>query len=274
MLISTFFDHIVSGARQRGISLSEAARLCLEAGVSGVEFLSHQYNDESLCRLRELKQAGMCVNGYPAFTDLIHDPSEAAVEEAVRRAAGLGARGILLVPGFLNPGEEPVPAMERSLPMVEKACRLAREEGMFVGMEDYDSEHSPVCGSEGLMWYLERVPALDCIFDTGNFYYMGEDTLSAYRRLRSRITRQVHLKDRSPAPRPCEKRFRRPDGSYMYPCAVGEGNMPIGEILADLADAGFDGSLTVELFGHPDCIGGVSESVRFIRKYFPEAGRM
>lgn len=268
MLLSTFFSHVVTGAQQRGISLTEAARMCLDTGVSGLEFMSSQYDEESLDQLRILKEAGMCVNGYPAFTDLIHDPSDQAVEEVIRRAASIGARGILLIPGFFTPDDDRTAAMERSLPAVQKAVRRAMDEGIFVGMEDYDSEDSPVAVSEGLLWYLERVPALECIFDAGNFHYSGEDTFSAYQKLRARINRQVHLKDRALTPRPCEKPFRALDGSAMYPCAVGRGDMPIGQILSDLSERRFDGSLTIELFGHPDCIAGIQKSAEYIREFF------
>lgn len=271
MLLSTFFDHVLVGASQRGISPSQAARLCLDAGVTGLEVLSSRYHEASLDLLNILRKEGMHVTSYPAFTDLIHDPSDAVVEETVRRAASIEAQGILLIPGFLAPGEDRVQAMERSLPAVMKMCRLANEEGMYVGMEDFDNESSPVSDSDGLMWYLDRIPALACVFDTGNFHYIGEDTLSAYQKLRSRIGPQVHLKDRSLTPRPCDHPGHSLDGRDMYPCAVGEGDMPIGEILSDLSASGFDGSLTIELFAHPDCLSGILESVRFIRKFFPEA---
>lgn len=260
----------MTGAQQRGLSLEETARICLDAGVTGLEFLSRQYDEATLEKLRVLQKAGMRVNGYPAFTDLIHNPSDAAVDEVVRQAVSIGARGILLIPGFLEPGDCREEVMERSLPAVEKMCRRAGDAGVYVGMEDYDSELSPVSGSEGLLWYLDRAPELSCIFDTGNFHYSGEDTLSAYRKLKRRITRQAHLKDRALTPRPCVSSGHSLDGRPMYPCAVGDGDIPIGEILSDLAEAGFDGSLTLEMFGHPDYVQGLISSVAFVRRFFPQ----
>lgn len=72
------------------------------------------------------------------------------------------------------------------------------------------------------------------IFDFDNFIQNGDDVMDAWTALRDDIE-AIHLKEAK----------RQPDGSYQHvPSGTGDGRIP--EILADCAQRGWDGPLTLE----------------------------
>jgi sugar phosphate isomerase/epimerase len=81
----------------------------------------------------------------------------------------------------------------------------------------------------------------------------------------------VHLKDRmiGSAGSLMEVRYGRPsaspDGLVMYPCAVGEGVIPVPVILHNLLAEGYDGYVTVEHFGAARQWDTICESSEYVR---------
>jgi sugar phosphate isomerase/epimerase len=72
------------------------------------------------------------------------------------------------------------------------------------------------------------------IFDFDNFNQAGEDVWEAWREL-GPTAEAIHLKESK----------RQPDGSYQHvPSGTGDGHVP--EVLADLAERGWEGPLTLE----------------------------
>lgn len=51
-----------------------------------------------------------------------------------------------------------------------------------------------------------------------------------------------------------------------YGVSVGSGIMPMKEILTDLKESGFDGILTIELFGSKDYMEDIINSVEFLKQ--------
>jgi len=45
------------------------------------------------------------------------------------------------------------------------------------GLEDFDDDSALFARSDELLRFLEQVPALGCVFGTGNFIYTGEDAV-------------------------------------------------------------------------------------------------
>ena len=85
----------------------------------------------------------------------------------------------------------------------------------------------------------DRPGVLGVCFDTANALRVGEDATAAARAV-AELTLMVHLKDVAPFdPRP----------SVTGPCSVayGTGTVPIDDVLAVLATAGFEGPVLVEL---------------------------
>jgi len=90
-------------------------------------------------------------------------------------------------------------------------------------------------------------PSIGICYDSGNFLAMDENPLDAFYRFKDRIL-CTHLKDVCPKERyPDAPSFGLP-GKQVQFCALGEGILPIQEILAEiLAAKGKDAYITLEI---------------------------
>ncbi len=131
---------------------------------------------------------------------------------------------------------------------MKKLSELAKENGLTLTIEDYDDAMSPIATIGGMKIFFDAIPDLKVAFDTGNFAFSGDDVIDAKREFIGR-TRHVHLKDRlwtrtgTGDPKEC------PDGTLLWPCAVGDGDLPIKEILQELKAVGYNGYAMAEFFG-------------------------
>jgi L-ribulose-5-phosphate 3-epimerase len=266
MKLSTFYDHIITIKNQNGLSIEEIAKELNKLGIESVEIANTALNDESRKNLKILADFGITVASYHAYCDFIHDPSVEAADEILKQAEDIGAKIILVIPGFLKPEDDRETAMQTALSPFCYLCEKAAERGITVGIEEYDNDSVTLLNSDEMLWFLKRVPGLSCIFDTGNFFYCGEDTLHAYNALKQYITAQVHLKDRKDRPAECDGEQYRQDGSRMYPSAIGDGVIPIKQIICDLKSRGFDGTFTIEIYNSADMLGDIKKSAEFISK--------
>lgn len=262
MIISTFFETICTISEENALSIEETAARCLELGVTGIDVEDSQVEDP---RLQVLLGNGMRIASMPTRRDFLHDPTMEMVEEVIRLAVKHKVPRILLIPGYIAHDEDKS-VVQNAIEPLKYLCELAARENIVVGLEDYDHEDVPTCTIEGLHSLLEQVPALSCIFDSGNFIFGDDSPLDAYRLLKPRITAQMHCKDRSLVGGMGKLSRCDGKGRELYPCAVGEGIMPIREILQDLVKSGFDGVLTAELFGSKDCLRDLQTSAAFIKE--------
>lgn len=266
MIISAFLSHYIAAAKQTGVSLEDIAKTCINNGLIGIDVTLGQIREGATEQVNFLKSCGMTVCGLPAHTDFIHDPSKALAEEIVETACNLGAKTIMAIPGFFKEGDNHEKARETSLAPIEYLCKLAKEKNIFVGVESYDDFNSAIVGEEAVSWYLEKIPELHCIFDTGNYEFWGDDTLSTYKKQKKRITHHFHCHDVALKPQSNENGRLKKDGTRDYPSAVGRGIIPIGEIISDISQNGFDGIYTIENFGSQNALDDLLFSAKFIKK--------
>ena len=150
---------------------------------------------------------------------------------------------------------------------MKKIVKKAEELGINIGFEDYDAE-TPVSTSEGILYYLENLKGTHCIFDTANFLYMGEDVLSAFNKLKPHIKYQLHCKDKSLTPKGEQSPSVSKLGEKSYATAVGKGILPLEHILNELKSGGFDGILTIELFGSKQYLSDLKASAEYLKSFY------
>ncbi len=264
MRISVFLSQLKSVCTQRGMEFSEVVKIVAEAGVKGVD-VDQWAVPATIQELPLLKKHGICVNSLIARADFFHAPDPLFVDKLIADCKALKTDNILLVPGLWQEGDDHKMCMEQSLEPLRHATLKAKENGIFIGLEDYTPTES-VGSVDELLFYLKNIPELHVIFDTGNFLYCGEDAFDAYKILKPYIKHQVHLKDRSFAGRESETPTII-DGEQVYSAAVGKGFLPIKEILDDLKASGFEGSITAELFGTKDSLTDILTSVEWMKQY-------
>lgn len=269
MQLSVFFDHILQAKEQTGKPLEELLEGVRSAGTTAVE-INLNYLSENPCTRDLLQAADLGISCIYEFYDMGHFDEAEKAKRHVDTAVSVGAKRILVVPGFL--AGEASEEMQKCMPVKEKivaffedneeinrmaaglsfAAKYGEEKGVIVTVEDFDGLDSPLAGMYGIHWFLQQVPELMYTLDTGNFLFYGEDVLEAFELLKDRIA-HVHCKDREP----------ETNASVQ----TGTGYIPFEEILDKLKALNYDGFLAIEHFdvaGQEECIRGSAE---FLHKF-------
>lgn len=272
MELSVFYDHIVEAAAQTGKPVDEVCKIVRSFGITAVEIENRYILADRVGVLRSLENADLhinCINGYFDFT---HHPDEAQGRAFIDFASELGAKKVLVIPGFIGEGEEKGPLMQNLQGALTALCAYAGERGVTVGVEDYDDYIAPFSTIDQLDWLMHNVPGLHCTFDTGNFLYNEEDVLQAFDKLKSKVN-HLHCKDRSFTPNPDEKPKLTTGGRKMYSIPVGSGVIPIRQIITALYSQGYTGSFAIEHFGSPDQLGFMKKSAEWMLSLEKELSR-
>lgn len=268
MKISVFYDHILQAREQTGKSLQEVLFEVKKLGICGVEInLSYLCKQEDTWDL--LKNAGLEISCIYEFYKMDSCEEKEKAQQHIQMAVKVGAKRILVVPGFLSGKEaeefqkvikdeketrEFLEKSEAALKMAEGLQYLAHlgtEAGVMVTVEDFDDVTSPLSGVNGLLWYLKKVENLKYTFDMGNFIFHGENVRNALEKLKDWVV-HVHCKDRK-----IQERF--------LPSAVGAGDLPISILIENLKRIGYDDYLAIEHFDAPNQEAFMRDSVMFLK---------
>lgn len=247
MKISVFYDHIIEASEKTGKSLDEILSEVSKAGIEAVEINSTYLNEHrdtlDLLRKHDLKVS--CIYEFYKM-DTHYEPIKAYRHVKMAKSAGAGF--ILIVPGFFKEETDEFCKVyddcDKALKFLsenKKAKRMARsvkrltesaaKNGIQAVIEDFDDVNSPISCVNGMKWLLSEAKDLRVAFDTGNFIIHGEDIFKAFDTFKDSIV-HVHCKDRS-----------------TEPVAVGDGSIPIAEIVKKLKESGYNGYLAIEHFG-------------------------
>jgi len=262
------------------VSLEESLRQIAACGYAGVEIMAdvpHAYPPHldarrrkavaDLCR--ELRLTLTNLNAFTLFAqgDTWHpswiEPEAAARERryehtlnAIRLARDLRAPGISLEPGGPLPaGMDRAAAMELYREGLRRVLPAAQECGVNLLVEP--EPHLLIERPEEFEELLAGLshPRLALNFDIGHFYCVGVDPAAAARRLAAHI-RHVHLEDIAPS------REHR----HLVP---GRGAVDFNAVLDALADAGYNGWVTVELYPYEAQAREVAEEAfQYLSKWF------
>lgn len=264
MKLSVFYDHMREAARQTGHPIEEIASEVRSFGITGVEVMEAQLLEDREGILRILKGAGLSVNCICCYGDFGNDPNPDRAYAMIDLAKNCGSPKVLVIPGFLHEGDCCEKHLDNMKAVLTKMCAYAQEQGIVVGMEDYDDKSAPFSTCAQLKWFMENVPGMSCMFDTGNFLYSEEDVLEAFEQLEPWIHHGIHCKDRTWERHAGEEAKTTIQGRDMYACAVGSGCLPIKEIVTRLLKKGFSGSFTIEHFGALDQLACMRESANWL----------
>ncbi len=270
MKIAAFYENILEGRLDLGISEEEALKQACEAGMERIYIGYPNLHAQEETLLPLFARLGIEVEGLHAFFDFGMKPEDEGYRDVIDPAKKAGARNVLLVPGMIRKENALSFEAQREhmAKAMEKAVAYGKKQGIDVGMEDFDGKAAPFSSIDGLKWFLDRIPGLSCCFDTGNFVVYEEDALLAFETFQEKIT-VVHIKDRAASPlHPDDRPFVTEKGTSLYPAPAGQGMMPILEIIKRLDKKGFSGTLVAELYGcRPKyMLEGILDSVRWLKK--------
>ena len=293
--LSVFFDHILQAEEQTGKHIPELLAEVKEAGISAVE-INRTYLLEHPETLEMLETAGLQVSCIYEFYALERGRETEKARRHIEIARKTKAGKILIVPGFFSVETEEfvncVPDREKVwdyLSHSEKAQRMAdglreivemagsrniADTPITVVIEDFDDRNSPIACVSGMQWFAEQVPGLCFTFDTGNFIIHGENIFAAWEEFKDKVV-HVHCKDRkisSDKPLQTQKNAT-PDIKECYlPAAVGEGCIPIKELVYKMKEYGYRGYLAIEHFDAADQEAYMQKSAANLQEYCSQTG--
>ena len=263
MKIGTFYHHIREAAAERGESLEQTFEYVRGLGYEAAEVDADDHEGAEF-----LGKHGIAVSSVYRNYSWHDSIDEKAMEEHIRLAKELRSEKIMAIPGFFSDGDSENARQDKLKRMSEGMGRLyelASQNGLILTIEDYDNWLSPIATIDGMKYFLDAVPGLKVAFDTGNFEYSGEDVLTAEKTFADKIV-HVHLKDRLYSHTGIGDPCKCSDGRLLWPCAVGEGDIPMAELFNRLKPNGYNGYVMAEFFGAASYSDTLRKSMEFLRE--------
>ena len=157
--------------------------------------------------------------------------SRADAESYLRLAADLGADAIRVFGGNLAPGDSLETAIGRIAESLNLLAPAAERAGVKIALETHDA----MSAGQAVADVLAQVPSrsVGALWDSHHPYRMGESPEQTYRLLERRIL-STHVKD------------ARRDGEKWQLLPLGEGEVPVREMLQTLRRNRWSGWVTVE----------------------------
>ncbi|HOD50129.1 MAG TPA: sugar phosphate isomerase/epimerase family protein [Candidatus Hydrogenedentes bacterium] len=218
-----------------------------EIGFDGVELTSprlmegpeiqHTYRSnlaESSLEVTCLDVMCTFVSANPAT----RDKGVEALLNGIELAQSMGARLVLAAGSTLGDGIVPEDGRKMVAEALLACMADARDAGITLAIENFGVAPTLQCASGHCLEILDAVPGLAFVFDTGNFYFCGEDPLDAFEKLADR-TVYVHIKDWT--------RSTRPVLADVAGCHVGEGIIPNEAIIAKFLESSSVDTFSLEL---------------------------
>ena len=266
MKIAAFYENICDGVQAAGLSMEDTLSALRDEGMERLYISVESWKRDGKTLQGILRRQRIPLEGMHGFCDFPGNPDSGEYRDMIDRAADSGAEHLLFVPGMLKGGNT-LRDLQRMVDGMRRAVAYGQSKGLPVLMEDYDGLLAPYNCMAGLQYFLQQVDGLECAFDTGNLVLYHEDELAAVDWFAPRI-RTMHLKDRCAAPRHAgDTPLRCADGSSVYCCAVGSGDIRMARILERLKQLGYAGSVIAELY----CIDPAAvlqdlrQSIRWLR---------
>jgi len=250
------------------MSLVDFIDLCVENNVASVELLdcfwkSDTHHEEIKSYLEKVN---MEVSAYSIANDFVQNKEERESEiEKVKKGIDMAVfLGTKLLRVFSGDVKDDIPFEKGKEWIVEsfKECAVyAKEKNITMVLEN----HGKFAGkSEQVKEIIASVncSSLKANTDTGNFLLVCENPLDAVKSLKDQIA-FVHFKDFTKAD--FEVGYMADDGTWFEGTAIGEGDVPLVEIVQFLRDVRYEGYLSIEFEGTGDPIEGTIKSIAFCK---------
>ncbi|MBO4749416.1 MAG: ThuA domain-containing protein [Lachnospiraceae bacterium] len=295
--LSVFYEHLREACEQTGKSLEEVLREARRAGITGVEMeFSTLVKRPELNRM--IKDAGMEISCFYQFFDFGNHYAAGmhTGRKMIDMAKSMGVPKVMIIPGFLS--EEQARLLNRASTSFEETSaymgavaevlamrdaiaeltEYANERDIAVTLEDFDSFTSPIARMNPIKWFLEQVPGLKHTLDMGNYAFSNESIADAYELFKGQIG-HVHCKDRGEEELEDEAVWESLGLPYgeelshrrgLKPVPVGDGYIPIAELVRKIKEQGYEGYLAIEHFGAPDQLGFMQKSAEYLLRLLEE----
>jgi len=222
-IMTMVFGQELADGRLTDIHMLEALSAM---GYDGVELPTSRLFDNAGCLAdyrAVLADAPLEVPCLDAVVNLVHRDATArqhAVDDLRRgidAAAQLDAPLALVAGSRLSDGITPDEGRRMIAEGLSACTEHANAAGVTLAIEDFGVAPTLQCAANDCAAVLDGAPGTALVFDTGNFYFAGEDPLDNFERLAPR-TRHVHVKD--------WRRSAKPEIADVAGVALGKGLIP------------------------------------------------
>ena len=264
MKYSVFYAHALEAAKQKNLSIDEILGKVKQMGYSGFEV---EYNDKAVDAVETIRKNDLEIAAFYYFLNSVDESYREAAEKFFSFAKDSGAKYALIIPGFIQDDEDHDKAISRILEAEKFCVETGKKYGIQVTMEDFDDRHAPFSTLAGIKYFLDNIPDLRHAFDSGNYYYSGEDCLRAFELFPEKIA-YAHFKDRALTGADNELDKLTADGKKMYACPVGEGVIDIRACAENLRKLSYNGWIAIEHFGSANMLDCMQRSIKNVKPLF------
>ncbi|MCI8633781.1 MAG: sugar phosphate isomerase/epimerase [Lachnospiraceae bacterium] len=175
-----------------------------------------------------------------------------------------------------------LPHFNEELPLMVEGTRELCDYAASLGINTTLENHGFFCnGSERVLRIFEALerPNMKMTMDVGNFLCVDEYNLAAVKRC-LHLAQIIHLKDfyiRTKEQLPSQNEmfncnngswFETLGGQMIRGSIVGQGDLPIPEIIKNIKESGYDGYVSIEFEGMEPCERGTEISLNMARAFF------
>ena len=255
--ISVFASFIRKTAKERNISIAEAADMLYDLGVRGFDIGPE---DKDLPELAATKLRP--INFY--FFPRMFNEADCATDckRCLDQAERYGVpRCMVVPPNFTNADDQDV-EFAKILRNMKMIVAEAKKRGIAISVEDFGGTSNPCSYAKYLRRLLDEIPDLRLALDSGNLYYAGrgEDILGMMEYAKGRIG-HLHLKD---------QKF---DNNRVYE-TLGLGAVPNERIVKTVNAQGYDGWYTLENAVGGDTYADAARQVAVLKTWFRKMNKM
>ncbi|WP_019423069.1 sugar phosphate isomerase/epimerase family protein [Paenibacillus profundus] len=271
---------------QKKMSVCEALEWLKEQGADHAEIVDLDFDmvnrPEFADQLREkAKQIGLELSNYCIGANFAGLNGEELQREIDRVKAHVDVANRLGVARMRHDvasrvhGETGTAYFEQDFPQLVEACRQiadhAANYGIITSVENHGFYTQASERVKRLVLAVNR-DNFRTTMDVGNFVCVDENPLIAVRN-NIEVASMVHLKDFyiRPADRnPGQGWFQSLHGNYLRGAIVGQGDLPMYDIVRAVKAAGFDGYVSIEFEGMEDCLTGTKIAMDNARRIWNE----
>ena len=227
--ISVFASFIRKTAKERGVTLEQAADMLYDLGVRGFDAGPREKDLPQLAATK-LKP----INFYFFPNMFAPDNGAADCRFCLDKAVEFGVPRVMVVPSNFRKDGNEEEQFAKILSSMKMFVEEGRKRGITITVEDFGGTANPGSHAKYLKRMLDAIPGLCFALDSGNMYYAGrgEDILEMMDYAKGRIA-HVHLKD------------QKKDANRTYE-TLGLGAVPNEKIVKTMAASGYTGWYTLE----------------------------
>ena len=227
--ISVFASFIRRTAKERGVSLAEAADMLYALGVRGFDVGPDDADLPELAATR-LKP----INFYFFPKMFAADNGAADCKRCLDQAVKYGVPRVMVVPTHFTKDGNEAEEFAKDLSSMKMFVAEGKKRGITITIEDFGGPSNPGSHTKYLKRFLDEIPDLRFALDSGNLYYAGrgESILDMMDYAKGRIA-HVHLKDQTK------------ENNRKY-ATLGLGAVPNEKIVKTVSASGYDGWYTLE----------------------------